>query len=329
MTKVLIIGGGGMIGQKIAKTLIADGLNGLVPEKVILCDVAFPESGVSSVLQIQGGYTEPANLERIIAEEPEVIIHLAAIVSGAAERDFSLGWDINMHQMWTLLDAIRVAHEQTGYRPRFVFASSVAVFGGDLPDVIPDVFPTTPQSSYGAQKVVGEVLVNDFSRKGYIDGVSLRLPTISVRPGKPNLAASSCFSGIIREPLNGAEAILPVDPKTVHIHASPRSAAQFFSHAATMDTASLGAMRALNMPCVSCSIEEQIEALRSVAGTEVVGLIRHVPDPAIAALVKTWPRGFAAERAQSLGFRAETNFSEIIQVYIDEDLVKAPLEVTT
>lgn len=318
MTKVLIIGGGGLIGQKIAQQLNTDGLQGAMVSKVTLFDMVLPESAQLHDTAIVGRLDDAELLEKAIADRPDVIFHLAAAVSGEAEQDFAMGWGVNGTDMWTMLETLRIAHEQDGYCPRFVFASSLAVFGGPMPDIIPDTFHCAPQSSYGAQKVVGETYVSDFSRKGYIDGISLRLPTVSVRPGKPNKAASSCFSSIIREPLNGEEAVLPLPVNTRHMHASPRSAAGFFRHAAVLDTDLLMGVRAITMPSVSCTIEQQINALQSVAGNNVAALIRHSEDPAVARIVTGWPKQFDTPRARDLGFKVESNFDEILAVYLKD-----------
>jgi nucleoside-diphosphate-sugar epimerase len=227
-----------------------------------------------------------------------------------------------MMAMWHLLNALKDEHDAWGgsYRPRVVFTSSIAVFGGPFPDKIGDEFLSAPQTSYGAQKAACELMVADFSRKGFIDGISLRLPTICVRPGKANAAASSFFSGIIREPLNGVEAILPVSDTVRHWHASPRAAARFLTHAATLDTELLQGRRALNLPGFSCTVAEQIEALRRAAGQSAVDLIKPQPDETIMRMVAGWPQNFAPDRALSLGFEAEADFDEIIQVYMDDDL---------
>ena len=230
-----------------------------------------------------------------------------------------------MMSMWHLLQALRVEHEASkgAYVPRIIFTSSIAVFGGPYPDKIDDEFLSAPQTSYGAQKSICEVMLSDFSRKGFVDGMALRLPTICVRPGKANLAASSFFSGIIREPLNGQTAYLPVDDTVRHWHASPRAAARFLTHAAELDTALLNNRRALNLPGVSCTVAEQIDALREVAGQGPVDLIVPRPDPVINKIVAGWPRNFAPDRAISLGFKAESSFEEIIRTYIADDLPPA------
>nr|WP_306266124.1 D-erythronate dehydrogenase [Pararhizobium sp. IMCC3301] len=325
--KILIIGGAGMVGQKLASQIATSGLsNGLSSSPVselILHDVV--ESAVPAapfpVKTLVGNIADPRQATELAALRADLIFHLAAIVSGEAEQDFAKGWDINARGTWWLLEALRDEYEASGrsYVPRLVFTSSIAVFGGPFPDRIDDEFLTAPQTSYGAQKAMTELLINDYSRKGFIDGISIRLPTICVRPGKPNLAASSFFSSIIREPLNGREAILPVSDSVRHWHASPRSAIGFLIHAAQLDTALLGSRRALNMPGVSCTVAEQIEALRQVAGADAVALIRREPDAAIMKIVENWPRNFAPQRALDLGFTAETGFEEIIRIYIADD----------
>lgn len=314
----LIIGGGGMVGQKLAGQLAAAGTKA---EDVTLFDMAFPEHGAPGQ-QSLGNVTDHAALERLIAARADPIYHLAAVVSGEAERDFDLGWQVNFQAFWAFCEAIRAAHLASGgdYVPRVVFTSSIAVFGPPYPDRIGDDFRTTPATSYGAQKAASELMLADISRKGFCDAVIIRLPTICVRPGKANLAASSFFSGIIREPLNGQEAVLPVSEEVRHWHASPRSAARFLTHAAALDTGSFDHRRALNMPGVSVTVAEQIEALREVAGNNVVALIKPCPDPEIIRIVEGWPRDFDAARATALGFRAEDSFREIIEVYVEEDL---------
>ncbi len=322
MSRVLILGGGGMVGQKLAHRLLADGLNGAACE-ITLHDMAFPPSGAEVADQRRGNLADAGQMEALAAEKFDVIFHLASIVSGEAEADFDKGWQVNMFPTWRLLEGLRAEHEaDEGYRPRLVFTSSIAVFGGPYPDVIGDDYLSAPQTSYGAQKSICEAMISDFSRKGFIDGISIRLPTICVRPGKANLAASSFFSGIIREPLNGVEAVLPVSDTVRHWHASPRAAAGFLTHAGTMDLGLLGTRRALNLPGVSCTVAEQIEALREAAGNDVVKLIRPEPNETIMKIVEGWPRNFDPQRAISLGFRAEKTFAEIIQVYLDDDLPK-------
>jgi len=322
MTKVLIIGGGGMVGQKLAHHIAAHGLNGDQGAEVTLFDVGFPAAGgAPAAARITGNLTDAGVTARLAGLRADVIFYLAAIVSGEAETDFDLGWAVNMSAVWNFLEGLRAAHDASdgAYVPRLVFTSSIAVFGAPFPDRIGDEFLRAPLTSYGAQKAISELMIGDVARKGYIDAVAIRLPTIVVRPGKANLAASSFFSGIIREPLNGQEAILPVPDTVRHWHASPRSAVGFLTHAAALDTALLNDRRALSMPGVSCTVAEQIEALRRAAGDKAVALIRREPNEAVMAIVKNWPRNFDPARALALGFRAEADFDEIVQVYIDEE----------
>jgi UDP-glucose 4-epimerase len=245
---------------------------------------------------------------------------LAAVVSGEAEADFEKGYRINLDGTRQLFEAVRQQGWKTRYKPRVVFASSIAVFGAPFPKVIGDEFFTTPLTSYGTQKAIAELLLADYSRRGFFDGVGIRLPTICIRPGKPNKAASSFFSSILREPLSGREAVLPVSEDVRHWHASPRAAVGFLTHAATMDLQPLGARRTLTMPGLSATVKDQIEALRRAAGDKAVALIRHESDPAIARMVAGWPQAFAADRAIALGFRAESSFDEIIRVHIEDEL---------
>ena len=250
-------------------------------------------------------------------------MHLAAIVSGEAEADFDKGYRVNLDGTRALLEAIQSVES---YCPRVIYASSLAVFGAPLPDVIPDTHQLTPLTSYGAQKAMGELLLNDYSRRGFLDGVGIRFPTICIRPGKPNKAASSFFSGILREPLNGVEAVLPVEDDVRHWFASPRAAVGYIEHAATMDTAQLGAQRCMTMPGVSATVGEQIEALRAVAGDGAVALIRRAPDPAVAQIIAGWPRAFDTARALAAGFVAEKSFQEIIAIYLEDEMGQPALK---
>jgi nucleoside-diphosphate-sugar epimerase len=320
MRNILIIGGGGMVGQKLAWTLSDSPLER--GDRVTLLDLAFPQNGAPVAEEVRGTVTNAAVLKRLAQKRPDLVFYLVAIVSGEAETDFDLGWQVNMEAFRSFLETFRVevVASKGDYKPKIVFTSSIAVFGAPFPPKIPDDFFHQPQTSYGAQKAISELMLTDYIRKGFFEGVSIRLPTICVRPGKPNKAASSFFSGIIREPLNGQEAILPVSEETRHWHASPRSAAGFLRHAATLDQPVYAGRPALTMPGVSCTVAEQIEALREAAGEDAVRLIRSTPDPAIEAIVKNWARDFAPERARALGFTAEKNFAEIVQVYMDEDM---------
>jgi nucleoside-diphosphate-sugar epimerase len=318
---ILIIGAAGMVGRKLTSRLVADGkLGGRAISALTLSDIVAPETPpgfAGKVIATADDLSNHGVAEKLIAGRPDVIFHLAAIVSGEAEADFAKGYRINLDGTRYLFDAIQGIE---GYTPRLVFTSSIAVFGAPFPEAIDDEFFTTPLTSYGTQKAIGELLLSDYSRRGIFDGIAIRLPTICVRPGKPNKAASGFFSGIIREPLNGQVAILPVDEDVVHWHASPRAAVGFLVHAATMDLSKLGWRRALTMPGLAVSVGEQIEALRKVAGDKAVALIKRQPDPVIKGIVAGWPRRFVAKRAESLGFVAEKTFEEIIRVYVDDEL---------
>ncbi|MEM1373443.1 MAG: D-erythronate dehydrogenase [Pseudomonadota bacterium] len=326
MTRVLILGGGGMIGQKLANRLLEDGLPGAGPLVITLHDLGFAEDGADIPDRRTGNLANIAEGAALAAERFDVIYHLASVVSGEAELDFDKGWQTNLWPLWHFLEALRAQHRASGgrYRPKLIFTSSIAVFGGPYPEIIPDDFATSPQTSYGAQKAACELLIQDFSRKGFVEGMSLRLPTICVRPGKPNLAASSFFSGIIREPLNGEDAPLPVPDWVRHWHASPRSAAGFLRHAATIAPDQLGGRTALNLPGISCTVAEQIEALHDVAGSEVAARVKPKLDDRIMDIVKGWPTAFDPARATALGFQAEGSFREIIETYIAEDLPLDP-----
>ena len=253
---------------------------------------------------------------KLVSLKPDIIFHLAGVVSGEAEANFDLGYRVNLDSTRQLFEAIRAAQ----IAPRVVFTSSIAVFGAPFPEVIPDDFHLTPLTSYGTQKMMGEALLADYSRRGIFDGIGIRLPTICVRPGKPNKAASGFFSGIIREPLAGLPAILPVPRDVVHSHASPRSAVNFLIHAAGLDGAALGLRRNLTMPGVGVSVQEQIDSLQRIVGSNAVALIEERPDAAIWAIVKNWPTRFTATRARELGFIVERNFDEIIQAHIEDEL---------
>jgi nucleoside-diphosphate-sugar epimerase len=318
---ILVLGGAGMVGRKFIERLARDGhLGGKPVTRVTAQDVVVaspPPAAPFDFEAVVSDLSTHGESEKLIATRPEVIIHLAAVVSGEAEADFDKGYRINLDGTRYLFEAIRHAE---GYKPRVVFTSSVAVFGAPFHDKIEDEFFTTPLTSYGTQKAIGELLLCDYSRRGFFDGVGIRLPTICVRPGKPNKAASGFFSNIIREPLNGEEAVLPVSDQVRHWHASPRSAVGFLVHAATMDTAAIGPRRALTMPGYSCTVAEQIETLRKVAGENVVKRIRRQTDPVIDGIVAGWPRNFNPQRALALGFKAEANFEEIIRVHIEDEL---------
>ena len=324
--KVLVIGAAGMIGKKLIQKLLEENSRRNQLSELVLYDIVDAEkpSAKIPIKVFSGDISQADQTKFLAAEKPAIIYHLASIVSGEAEEKFSKGWNTNTHGTWYLLEHLREINKTTRgeYKPKIIFTSSIAVFGAPFPDKISDEFLCAPQTSYGAQKAITEMLISDYSRKGFIDGVSIRLPTICVRPGKPNLAASGFFSGIIREPLHNIEAILPVSDQVRHWHASPRSAVHFLTHAATLDLENLGSRRSLNMPGVSCTVEEQIEALRKVAGNKIVEKIKYQPDPKITKIVDGWPRNFDPIQATNLGFKCETTFEEIIKVYLADDFEK-------
>jgi nucleoside-diphosphate-sugar epimerase len=259
---------------------------------------------------------EPGVAERLVAERPDVVFHLAAVVSGEAEPDPGKGWRANVEGTRLLLDAIRAE----GHRPRFVFASSIAVFGPPFPDPIGDDLAPAPRTSYGAQKAICELLVSDSTRRGVVDGVSLRLPTVCVRPGEPNRAASGFFSSIIREPLSGREAVLPVGDEVRHWFASPRAAVGFLLHAAELPSGAMGERRSLTMPGVSATVADELAALRAVGGAEALRLVRRERDETVSRIVAGWPGRFDARRALELGFRAESSFEEIVRIHVEDEL---------
>lgn len=263
---------------------------------------------------LSGDVSDRATVDGLIAERPDVIFHLAAIVSGEAEADFDKGYAINLDGTRHIFEAIRA--QGPDYHPRVVYTSSIAVFGAPFEDKITDTFITAPMTSYGAQKMIGELLLNDYSRKGIFDGIGIRLPTIVVRPGKPNKAASGFFSGIIREPLAGLDAELPVDDDVRHWFASPDAAVGFLLHAATMDTAALGARRCMTMPGLCLSIAQVLDALREVAGDEAVSRVKRVPNDTIRGIVSGWPQDFDPSRALSVGFKADADFPSIIRAHM-------------
>ena len=303
---ILIIGAAGMIGRKLAASFKGEAL--------VLADAFLPpdQPNATSLTLDFAAEETPA---RLLATRPEVIFHLAAVVSGEAEADFDKGYATNLDASRRLLDAIRL---MPGYKPKFVFASTAAVFGPPFPARIPDDFAPTPATSYGTQKAATELLLNDYSRRGFLDAVALRLPTICIRPGLPNRAASGFFSNILREPLVGKPAILPVRDTLRHYFASPRAAVGFFRHAMTLDTAKLGTARALNLPGLSATVADEIAALRRVAGQKAVDLIRFEPDATIARIVEGWAADYAATRARALGFTAETGFDQIIEAHLED-----------
>jgi nucleoside-diphosphate-sugar epimerase len=318
--KVLIIGGAGMVGRKLAERLAKDGkLGGKAITSLALYDVVPPQKPAGATFPVEittGDFPAPGESDKLVANKPDVIFHLAAIVSGEAEQEFDKGYRINLHGTMNLLESVRRA----GIKPRLVFTSSIAVFGAPFPEKIGDEFFQTPLTSYGTQKAIGELLISDYTRKGMLDGISIRLPTICVRPGAPNKAASGFFSNIMREPLAGKEAVLPVSDDVMHWHASPRAAVGFLLHAATIDGAKLGPRRALSMPGLAVTVGEQIAALKKVAGDKVVARIKREPDAFIQGIVAGWPRNFDTRRAIELGFKPDASFEEIIRIHVEDEL---------
>ena len=325
--KILITGATGMLGAKLTRRLVDDPqLDGTRIDQLELVDVVapvIPAEALCNTVASTADLSVAGVANTIIASRPDIVFHLAAVVSGQAEADYDIGYRVNLDGTRVLFEAIRAAHLADGYAPRVVFASSVAVFGAPFPERIGDDFATTPLTSYGTQKAMGELLLADATRRGFMDGVGLRLPTVCIRPGKPNAAASGFFSGILREPINGLRAVLPVSEDVRHWFVSPRSAVGFLMHAATLDGKAIGSRRNLNLPGLSATVAEQIDALSRVVGADALKLIDRVPDPVIAAIVSTWAEDFDTQRANALGFVAENSFDEILNVYLEDEMGQA------
>ena len=316
--RLLILGGGGFLGRRLAKELMQNG--GLAQGELgslALVDIAFAEDRLhdSRLEYIQADFSDEATITNILQQQPDVIFHLAAIVSGEAEKNLELGMKINFNASLQILELCR----KLFIHPRIVFASSCAVFGGDVSKVITDETAPKPRSSYGTQKAMVELLINDYSRRGFVDGRSLRLPTIAIRPGKPNAATSSFVSSIIREPLHGKKASYPVPPETPCWILSPKYVIQNFIHAAKIDEKLLGDDRVINLPGLTASVGEMIDSLEQIAGPEVTKLISHEPDAFLQSIVLTWPPYFDTLRAKKLGFVSNSSVEEIIRSYIAEE----------
>lgn len=322
---VLITGGAGFLGVKLAKKLLergtlagSDGKQHTLSRIVLLDQVAAQGFTDPRIVSMTGDVADAASVARALTPSIQTVFHLAAVVSGEAESDFDLGMRIN-------LDATRILLEQArrnGNKPRFVFTSSVAVFGGDLPAKVLDTTPATPQGSYGAQKAMCELMVTDYARKGFVDGRSVRLPTVSVRPGKANKAASSFASGIIREPLNGVASICPVPANTRMWVLSPRSTVNNLIHSHEVDGAVVGSSGAVNLPGLSITVGEMVAAMGRVAGEAPVKLIQWQEDAAIMKLVRTWPGDFITTRGENMGFVRDTNYDDVVRAYMDDELGK-------
>ncbi len=322
---VLIIGAAGMVGRKLTAKLAADPtlLGGRGIERLTLVDVVAPQRPAGfggEVETVTADLSAPGAAGPLAARRPDLVFHLAAIVSGEAEADFEKGYRINLDGTRQLFEAIRLEGAGRPYRPRVVFTSSIAVFGAPFPGRIDDVFLSAPLTSYGTQKAICELLLSDYSRRGIFEGIGIRLPTICIRPGVPNKAASGFFSNILREPLVGREAVLPVPTTVRHWFASPRAAVGFLVHAARIDLTPLGGRRNISLPGLSATVAEEIEALRRVAGDKAVALIRHEPDPVIGEIVANWAEDFDTTRATALGFRAERSFDDIIKAHVEDEL---------
>ncbi len=323
--KVVITGGGGFLGRKLAERLLAgaplkdrDGNAGKVDEIVVFdaVDPVPPFPADKRLTVLIGDIADRGVVSRLIDPGTESVFHLAAVVSAAAEADFDLGMRVNVEGTRAVLEACRALPAP----PKLVFTSSIAVFGGDMPETLTDTTPLTPQTSYGAQKAIGELLVNDYGRKGYIDGRALRLPTIVVRPGKPNKAASTFASSILREPLAGQEAVCPVGPEARMWVLSPRRAIAAFLHAHDLPAEALGTNRSLTLPGITVGIGEMVEGLRRVAGDAPVQRIRWSPDAHIQRIVAGWPFRFDPARARRLGFESDSGIDEIIRAHIEDEL---------
>ena len=325
--KVVITGGGGMLGFKLAKALLARGrLTGADGKetaitRLTLFDAALPAAlpQDSRLEAVAGDISAPGVLAKVVTPDTQSIFHLASVVSAGAEADFDLGWRVNLDGARTLLELAR----KCARPPRFVFSSSVAAFGGDLPEVLDDSTTPNPQTSYGAQKVCCEYLVTDYTRKGFIDGRSLRLPTIVVRPGKPNLAASSFASGVLREPLNGVVSECPVSLDTGVWLLSPGRCIESFIHAHETASSAWGMSRVLNLPGITVPVEGMIDAMRRVAGDAAARRVVFKPDERIQKIVAGWPVKFRTPRALDMGFRPDADVDSVIRAYIAEEGIGA------
>lgn len=319
--RVLITGGTGFIGKQLARRLLdmhSLALEGQAPraiERIVLFD-AFAGDELPDDARIElvtGDIADPKVVASIV-DGADLVWHLAAVVSSAAEADFDLGMQVNLHGLLNLLEALR----KQGSKPRFVYASGLAVFGGALPEVVNDDTALTPQSSYGMQKAVGELLVADYARKGFIDGRVLRLPTVAVRPGKPNKAASTFFSSIIREPLSGEPAVCPVRPDTQVYLTSPRRVVEAMLRGMILSPETLGNQRIIPLPGISTTVADMVAALQRVVGPDVTRLIRWEPDATIQRIVESWPSKVEAPRARALGFSADADFDAIVRAHIED-----------
>jgi len=322
--KVFISGGGGFIGYRLARRLLErgtlagpDGKQAAISQ-IKLFDAAFPPNPDPRLVCVTGDVADRATVEQALDADTASVFHLAAVVSGGAEADFDLGYRVNLDGMRLVLERCR----RLVRPPRLCFSSSVAAFGGELPEVLDDSTTPNPQTSYGAQKMIGEYLVTDFTRKGFLDGRSLRLPTIVVRPGKPNLAASSFASSIFREPLNGAVSECPVADTTGIWLLSPRRVVEAFIHAHDLDSSAWGVNRVVNLPGITVTVKEGVEALRRIAGDAAASRVQFKPEARIQAIVKGWPARFRTPRALSMGFAADPDIATVIRAYVEDEGIR-------
>jgi len=316
---VLITGAAGFLGQRLTRALVVRGeLSGQPLTHITLIDQVKPKVPTSSSLEASShaiDITLPGAMDAVLDGRPDVIFHLAAVVSSDAEADLDLGLAVNFDATRTLLEGCRLRGLST---TRLIMASSVAVYGGDLPEVLDDLTALTPQSSYGTQKAMSELLINDYSRRGLVDGLALRLPTIVIRPGLPNAAASSFASGILREPLSGKDVVCPVSVDLELFVMSPRRVIDALIHGAEISGRDLGSRRSLMLPGITVCVAEMLESLRQVGGDEALARVQHKPDAGIEAIVASWPGRFTNQRANALGFRGDSDFREIIEAFLDE-----------
>ena len=317
--KVLITGGGGFLGMRLAKSLRERGeLGGKAISKITLLDGAFP-ADLSGFNAVKGDVADAATLQTVVEPDTTAVFHLAAVVSGAAEADFNLGMRVNLEGTRLLLETLRAKCSRP---PRVVFTSSVAAVGGELPEVLDDSTTPRPQTSYGTQKVVGEYLLSDFSRKGYVDGRALRLPTIVVRAGKPNAAASSFADNAAREPLNGEISQCPVSPDTGVWLLSPRRVVDAFIHAHELPQDAWGTNRVVNLPGLTATVAEMLAALKRVAGDSVAKRVAWKPSERIEAIVRTWPVRFRTPRALQMGFQPDRDVEQVIRDYVADEAIR-------
>ena len=319
---ILITGGAGFLGQRLARELLERGVlkdavgRDQAVERIVMLDVVAARGfDDPRIRQLVGDFTDPALIDLALDADTDAVFHLAAVVSGQAEAEFDLGMRVNLDGSRQLLERCR----ELGHRPRVIFTSSVAVYGGELPTTVTDDLALTPRSSYGTQKAMAELLLGEYHRRGFVDGRVLRLPTVSVRPGAPNRAASSFASGVIREPLNGLEAACPVDPETRLWLLSPRKAIDNLVHGYEVESELLGECRAVNLPGVSVTAREMVKILEQVAGAEVATRVRWERDPEIERIVGSWPGAWDVSRAQALGFGGDADFTGIVRAYIEDD----------